>query len=81
MSSGARLLVHEVTFYAEGAIEPDKLREFAEGLEIAHDDYAAIVSERTGLPLDRVEALMINHTYLDAQEALALGFATAITDQ
>lgn len=80
MSPDAHLLVHEVTQYIEGDYEPDKLKEFVDGLDISHRDYVAIVVERTGLSKEEVETLMADHTYLTATEALKLGFVTAITN-
>ena len=78
MASDASLLIHQITRYVGGEPEKDKLREYVEGIDILHEDYVAVVVERTGLTKEKVESLMADHMYLNANEALEFGFVTSI---
>jgi ATP-dependent protease ClpP protease subunit len=80
MSRHGYILLHEVTMYTEGDTHFNYAREIAEGIHIVRDDYIRLVAERTGQSVEVITELVRNHTYLNAKEALALGFVTEIVD-
>lgn len=80
MPRNGYLLIHEIGIETNPYADPATARETAELLEILSTDYAEIVSDRTGLTTERVRELMQARTYLNAEQALALGFVTEISE-
>lgn len=56
----------------------DELKHIAATLEKLQANYVSTYSEFTHQPVDKVQEMMNNETYLTAEEALALGFVTEI---
>jgi ATP-dependent protease ClpP protease subunit len=79
MKAGSYLLVHRVSQYLELSVdEKTDFDEAKEGFRRSYEDYAKILAERTKLSVKDAEDMMHKRTYLTAEEALQLGFATKI---
>jgi ATP-dependent protease ClpP protease subunit len=76
MSAHARLMIHECSGSAAGQVAD--LEKAITGQKAINDSMAAVYAAATGLPLERIVAMMKEETWLSAEEALALGFATGI---
>lgn len=76
MSAHARLMIHECSGRAEGGIAD--LEKGIEGQRQINESMATVYANATGLPLDQIRSMMAAETWLSADEALSLGFATHI---
>jgi ATP-dependent protease ClpP protease subunit len=76
MGAGAWLMIHNAWGGTQG--EPDDLRRWADVLEKMSADAAQIYATRTGLSVDKVSEMMDAETWLTAEEAKAMGFATEV---
>lgn len=79
MGDGAFLMIHKASMLAAGTAE--NLRDGAELLDRVDAEMADIYAARTGVPRDDVTAMMTAETWLDADEAVDLGFADDRGDQ
>ncbi len=77
MAGGSFLMIHEPSARTLGTFE--ELRSLATTLEKVRDDYAETYAARSGLALDRIQAMMRDETWLDAHEAVSLGFADEVS--
>lgn len=78
MPANAFLMIHEAWGAAIG--DADTMRGQAEVLEQISGAYRRTYAARTGLEEEEVAALMAAETWLDAETAVAKGFATEATD-
>lgn len=78
MPSNAMIMVHNASGGTWGNAED--MRDMADVLDKIDANIVGIYVARTGKPEAEVRTLLANETFLTAQEALDLGFATAITD-
>jgi ATP-dependent Clp protease protease subunit len=81
--SQGRFLIHSIqwTFGGSNPSLPEKqLRDALTQVERERDSIAAILSERTGTPLDQVRDDMFQTRIMDAAEARAYGFVNEIKD-
>jgi ATP-dependent protease ClpP protease subunit len=76
MSAHARLMIHECSGSAAGQVAD--LEKAITGQKAINDSMAAVYAAATGLPLERIVQMMKDETWLSAEEAVALGFATGI---
>jgi ATP-dependent protease ClpP protease subunit len=76
MSAHARLMIHNCSGPAAGGVAD--LQKAIVGQQAINDSMAAVYVAATGLPLERIVKMMEDETWLSADEALALGFATGI---
>ena len=74
MADGAMLMIHDPSSISIGTA--DDHRASAGMLEKIADTYAATYAARTGRPPEEMRAVMQAETWLDADEAVAGGFAT-----
>lgn len=77
MAFGGTVMIHNPFGIVEG--EAGELRGIAGMLERQKTEMVSIYSKRTGLSAARVARMMDETTWLGAEEALDLGFATRIT--
>lgn len=76
MPSNAMLMVHEPFGVAAGGAE--EIASFGEGLDRMRTQIADAYANRTGLTRERVLSMMARETWLDAEEAVRLGFADRV---
>ncbi|MDF7809920.1 head maturation protease, ClpP-related [Hymenobacter sp. YC55] len=76
MSAHARLMIHNCSGPAQGGIA--QLEQAIEGQRAINESMATVYSNATGISLDEIRAMMAAETWLSAEEALSLGFATGI---
>jgi ATP-dependent protease ClpP protease subunit len=78
VAKGSRLMIHRPWV---GGIsgESNDLRKGADLLDSLEKDLIAAYAGPTGLPEDRIKQIMEEETWMDPEEAKALGFATAIS--
>lgn len=74
MAPGSRLFLHHA--WAGGEGNSEDFRKFADDLEAVSEQLAAIYAERTGRQIGELRTMMDEETYISAEEALDLGFAT-----
>jgi ATP-dependent protease ClpP protease subunit len=78
MSAHARLMIHNCSGGAAGQVAD--LEKAIEGQKAINESMAAVYANATGQPLDKIREMMAAETWLSADEAVALGFATGIID-
>jgi len=78
MPDNAFLMIHDPAGIVMGAAAD--MRAMAEALDKVGDSLAAGYAAKSGRPTDEIAALMAAETWLDATEALALGFADRLAD-
>lgn len=78
MPENAYLMIHNPVGMAVG--EAEDMRELADLLDKLRDGIAGAYMARTGLSREDVNTLMAAETWLDGNEALAMGFTTEVTD-
>lgn len=77
MGTGTMMMVHNP--WTIGIGEADDFRKTAEMLDRVRDNLIAVYEERTGLPRDRLQELLDKETWMTADEAVELGFATEVS--
>jgi ATP-dependent protease ClpP protease subunit len=78
MPENAFLMIHDPAGLVMGTAED--MRAMAEALDKVGDSLAAGYAAKSGRAADEIAALMAAETWLDATEALALGFADRIAE-
>lgn len=76
MPANSFLMIHNPLTFAYG--NADEMRDMADVLDKIAASLIGIYVARTGLPEDEVKALLDAETWLNADEALAKGFATSV---
>jgi ATP-dependent Clp protease protease subunit len=76
MSDNALMMIHDPLTLSGGRAAD--LRKSAALLDKMRASFVAIYAARTKTPADTIASMMAEETWMDANEALALGFATAI---
>ena len=74
MRDGAMIMIHDPSAVTVGTAA-DHQKSAAVLSKIA-EQFASIYSQRSGLAVERVRQMMVDETWLDASEAVELGFAT-----
>jgi len=77
MSAGSLMLVHDPSMSAYG--NPKQLQSAADDLSVMADAYAAVYADRAGITPEQAREIMRAETMFSAQEAVAAGFADAVT--
>lgn len=77
MRPNAQLMIHNPWTYAQG--DAGALKRLSDELQAEEDKMAKFYADKTGQPLSLIKELMSQETYISADEALKLGFATEIT--
>ena len=78
ISAGSFVMIHDPSSCACGA--PDQLRSEADALDVLADGYAGVYAARLGVSPADARALMKAETYFSASEAVANGFADAVSE-
>jgi ATP-dependent protease ClpP protease subunit len=78
IARNALMMVHKPWGMAIG--NADDMLELAQALETIEDSMVASYQRHSSLSPDELKALMLAATWMDAEEALARGFATEIVD-
>lgn len=78
MPNGTFLMIHNSWTYMEG--DANELTRAAEMMEQLDNGLAEIYSIRTGQDTNEIKQMMKDETWLSAETALELGFATSIVD-
>lgn len=73
ISPGARMMVHDIEGFAFG--RAGRLRDIADQWDALNNTGAEIYADRTGLSTSKTLEMMAATTWLDAGQAVALGFA------
>jgi ATP-dependent Clp endopeptidase proteolytic subunit ClpP len=73
-----QMMIHEASTMVGG--NADKLRKEANFLDSASNNIAGIYAEKTGKPVEDIRAMMKKETWMNAKEAVELGFADEIFD-
>ena len=76
ITRGSRIMIHEASMVTWG--DSRTMRKNAEVLESISSEIATLYSDRTGGDKDEIRQLMYAETWMDADKAKALGFATVI---
>lgn len=76
MPESAKLMIHDP--WIPGAFNRSSVADLARALTELSTQLADIYSRRSGLPVEKVDAMMRATTYLTAAEAKALGFADEV---
>lgn len=79
MYKDAWLMIHEPSGGAWGT--PESLRSTADALEGMREQYSRAYADRSGKPIEEIREMMRSEKWMNAQEALALGFCDAIADE
>lgn len=77
MASHARMMIHDAAHPSPGG-NADQLRKAADLLDGISEDIAGIYAGRTGKPVDEIRAMMKKETWMNADEAIANGFADEV---
>ncbi len=75
VANGSSIMIHRPQTIAVGTA--DVMRQAADYLQTIDAALASIYAARTGLPQERILALMNAETFMEAEQAIALGFADA----
>lgn len=75
MAETALIMVHKPWDSTNG--NADEMRRYADQLDKIEAQLVGIYAKRTGLPAAKIAAMLSAETWLDAGEALALGFITS----
>jgi len=75
MRKGARMMIHEASCGAQG--DSRELAKQAALLDGISDEIAGIYAKRTGIEKSEVREMMLRETWMDATQAVELGFADA----
>lgn len=78
MPKNAMLMIHNPVGNVYG--ESEDMRDMAEVLDKIRDNIANVYASKTGLELEKCIELMNNETWINADEALALGFCDEIIE-
>tara|TARA_R110000796_G_scaffold46566_2_gene112514 strand:- start:433 stop:2745 length:2313 start_codon:yes stop_codon:yes gene_type:complete len=78
MSRHGRMMIHGAQAMAYG--DSDELRGVAEMLEGETQSIARIYADKTGKPVAEIEAMMKATTFMDGEQAKALGFVDVLTE-
>jgi len=79
MPKNTMLMVHNPWSFAMG--NADELREHADTLDKIGNSLLGTYMAKTGMAEDEMKALLAKDTWLTADEALEMGFATEVTDE
>lgn len=77
MPANSYLMIHDPWGFAMGGAED--MRKHADLLDKLRGNIVNVYAARTGLPVDEVERMMAEETWMDAAEAMELGFADAVS--
>jgi len=77
MPSNTFMMIHRASTATSGSC--DELRKAADALEKVEESITATYVAKTGLAAEKVKVLLANETWLTAEEAVAMGFATKVT--
>ncbi|MDR1978554.1 MAG: Clp protease ClpP [Synergistaceae bacterium] len=78
MPSNALMMIHNPATIVWG--EAEEMRKVAEFLDKVRDTIAAVYMAKTGLPEEKIKSMMDDETWMDADEALSLGFCDETDD-
>lgn len=78
MRTGSKMMIHEASAATHG--DAQKHANTAELLESISDEIAAIYAGRTKIPKDEIRASMKKETWMNAKQAVEMGFADEIFD-
>jgi ATP-dependent protease ClpP protease subunit len=78
MRAHARLMIHNCSGPAAGQI--GDLEKAIEGQRAINESMALLYTHATGLPIEKIREMMALETWLSAEDAVRLGFATGIID-
>jgi ATP-dependent Clp protease protease subunit len=74
-----RTLVHNGSFsFGKGDIQQNHIIDYAKEMHAVNKRYAALIAERAGLPIKKVQGWCRGDKYFSAEEAVANGLADAI---
>ena len=73
MSRGSMMMIHDPWTLTYGSAS--ELRRVAELLDTIKDNIADIYDQQSGAELDDIRQMMLDETWMDAEQAVALGFA------
>lgn len=79
MAKNALMMIHNPKGVASGT--PEEILAYAELMTKARDSIVMAYEDKTGIPRDEILAMVNAETYLDADEAVAKGFADEVTEQ
>lgn len=79
MPSNTMMMVHNPWTFAMG--DADEMRATADVLDGISNGLIATYAKRTGKAADEIKTLLDAETWLSAEEAVAMGFATTVTDK
>ncbi|MCV4614910.1 Clp protease ClpP, partial [Escherichia coli] len=74
--SNAMMMIHNPWTFAAG--DADELRDIAEMMDKIRNSILSAYKEKTGLSEDKLIELMDQETWLNAEEAVELGFADEV---
>jgi ATP-dependent protease ClpP protease subunit len=78
VADGSMMMIHRAATVSIG--DADDLRKDASLLEKFEKGIVNIYANKTGMPCEEIEKMLAEETWMDALEAVALGFADGITD-
>ena len=78
MPSNALLMIHDPSGVVVGTSK--EMRDLADALDKIKGSLIGAYTAKSGMERDEIASLMANETWLDAEEAVALGFADSIID-
>jgi ATP-dependent protease ClpP protease subunit len=78
LTSGSLMMIHRASTISMG--DADSLRKDAEVLEKCDKNILRIYAKKTGLDFDTLAKMIADETWMDAEEALRLGFSDGITE-
>lgn len=78
IAAGGQIMIHNAWTGQTG--DAEEHRKIADVLDVVSSQIAAIYAARTGKPQAEMQALMDAETWMTAEQALELGFATSITE-
>ncbi|MEZ4376221.1 MAG: ATP-dependent Clp protease proteolytic subunit [Polyangiaceae bacterium] len=79
IASNATLMIHEPSAFVDGTAVD--LRSVADRLDKIREDILDIYEERTGRPREQLAQMVADETWIDAEQAIALGFADEISGE
>jgi len=79
IAANGMMMIHDPWAFAFGTAA--EMRKMADSLDKVRDSILGTYVRRTGADGERIEAMMAEETWFDAEDALELGFADKITEE
>jgi ATP-dependent protease ClpP protease subunit len=78
IQKSAKIFLHDGSISMGGEFDMKSIKSLTLDSERINVIYNGYLSERTGLPVKKIQELCFNNTYLSAKESIKLGFVSSV---